>query len=182
MNSVYLQDTWRLGGVNVSAYVNRLVPTPPNLYHPALAFWRVPHTHTVLLGGAGCLGARCWPGAGAGAAPLPSKGCQTALLFSLRSPSSNFTPLSSPTPSHSCITITNSDASPTSARHGTSCNQAGPPLSPSRPYLALAAILSPASPGLFHDLHIDPNELHRPSQSSRHTLNPTGARASEQGV
>lgn len=157
------------------------VPTPPNLYHPALAFWRVPHCPA---GWCWVLGARCWPGAGAGRAPLPpSKGCQTALLFSLRSPSLNFTPLSPPTPSHSCITITNSDdASPTPARHGTSCIKAGPFLSPSRPYLAFAAILSPSSLGLFHDPHIDPNALHRPSQSSRHTLNPTGARASEQGV
>lgn len=43
--------------------------------------------------------------------------------------------------------------------------------------LATAAIL-PTSAGLVHD-HLDPNAPHSPSQSSRHTLNPTGARASE---
>lgn len=43
------------------------------------------------------------------------------------------------------------------------------------------AILSPSPrKGLFHDPYTDPNEQHRPSQSSRHTLNPTGARASEE--
>jgi hypothetical protein len=73
------------------------VPTPPNLYHPALA----------QLEGATL---SCWvlPGwvlrAWLGGLPSPSKGWQTALLFSLRSPSSNFTPLSPPTPIHSRIT------------------------------------------------------------------------------
>ena len=71
------------------------VPTPPNLYHPALA----------QLEGATHCPAGCWAGCWAGRAPLPSKGWQTALLFSLRSPSSNFTPLSPPTPIHSRITI-----------------------------------------------------------------------------
>lgn len=43
--------------------------------------------------------------------------------------------------------------------------------------LAIAAILPPST-GLVHD-HLDPNAPHSPSQSSRHTLNPTGARARE---
>lgn len=43
--------------------------------------------------------------------------------------------------------------------------------------LATEAILPPST-GLVHD-HLDPNAPHSPSQSSRHTLNRTGARASE---
>lgn len=38
----------------------------------------------------------------------------------------------------------------------------------------------PPRTGLFHDPYIDPNEQHRPSEQSRHTLNPTGPRASEE--
>jgi hypothetical protein len=70
-------------------------------------------------------------------------------------------------------------------------------LSSRRPHLASTQALFPVfefrfgscshltpicSVSLFHDPYIDPNELHRPSESSRHTLNPTGARASERGV
>lgn len=128
--------------------------------------------------------AGCWAGcAGLGGLPSPARAAKPPSFFLCDLPR-RISPLSPPpTPSHSRITNSAiSDASPAPARHGTSCIQAGPFLSPSRIYLAIAAILSPAPPGLFHDLHIDPNELHRPSQSSRHTLNPTGARASEQGV
>lgn len=85
MNSVYPAGTCATPQEDTNITSLPPVPTPPNLYHPALA----------LLEGAtlSCwvLGWVCW----AGRAPLPSKGCQTALLFSLRSPSPNFTPLSS---------------------------------------------------------------------------------------
>lgn len=148
------------------------VPTPPNLYHPALALLEGATLSCWVLG---------WVLGWAGSPPqqgLPNRPPFFSAISLVEFHPSLLLPLHLTPASPSAI----SDASPAPARHGTSCIQAGPFLSPSRTYLATAAILSPAPPGLFHDLHIDPNELHRPSQSSRHTLNPTGARASEQGV
>lgn len=164
------------------------VPTPPNLYRPALGQLEGATLSCWVLG-AGCwmlAGLGCWTGLGWAGSP-PQQGLANRPPFFSAISLVEFHPsllLPLPfTPTSPFTTTTVSDASPAPARHRHILQpKAGLFLSPSRTYLAFAAILSPAPPGLFHDLHIDPNELHRPSQSSRHTLNPTGARASEQGV
>lgn len=172
MNSGYLAGTRDLPCGHTDGPGPPPVPTPPNLYHPALALLEGATLSCWVLG---------WVLGWAGSPPQQGLANRPPFFSAISlvefHPSLSSHSISLP---HHHFTI--SDASPAPARHGTSCTQAGPFLSPSRTHLALAAILSPAPPGLFHDLHIDPNELHRPSQSSRHTLNPTGARASEQGV